>query len=234
MRASVFLLAAASVAVVSAEVIEIFGAGEEGGDAFLIYPIGADATATTYLLGCPVKSATEENCIFLEPLRYTIAPGTVQMASTMRDLTLSQSCALEGKTRAICDVSYGGPGTANFESENDQVQTVFTFTGTEAEELWGPATVVTDASSIYNADRVSLAPAPTNTGDSIAPSTTGPGATSAPTSTPTGTTGTDSTATGTDSTAAETSESTGGMPQITGSCGWAVGGVAAAIALAAL
>lgn len=41
MRASVFLLAAASVAVVSAEVIEIFGAGEEGGDAFLIYPIGS-------------------------------------------------------------------------------------------------------------------------------------------------------------------------------------------------
>ncbi|OBT66227.1 hypothetical protein VE03_04388 [Pseudogymnoascus sp. 23342-1-I1] len=235
MRASVLLLAAASAAVASAETIEMFGAGEDGGDEFLIYSAGSDATATTYLLGCPVKSATEENCGYIEPLLFTVAPGSVGMQSTMRDLTLSQSCSLEGTTRAVCSISYWGPGTTDFESDTDKVQTVFTFTGTAAEELWGPATIVTDTSSIYNADLVSLAPAPTGTGGSIAPSTTGPGASS----TPTGTTVTDTAAvettgtTGTDSAAVETSASTGGMPQITGNCGWAVGGVAAAVALAA-
>lgn len=106
-----------------------------------------------------------------------------------------------------------------------------TLTGTAAETLWGPATVVHDISSIYNG-AIS-----TGTDGSSPPATTGPGVTSAPTSTPTGTAGTGTT--GTDSKAAETSvqtsASTGGMPQITGCARWAVGGVAAAaVALAAL
>ncbi|ELR07506.1 hypothetical protein VC83_02113 [Pseudogymnoascus destructans] len=99
-----------------------------------------------------------------------------------------------------------------------------TLTGKAAETLWGPATVVHDVSSIYNGSKASIS---TSTDGSSPPATTGPAATSAPTSTPTGTTGTDSKA-------VKTSASTGGMPQITGCAGWAVGGVAAAVALAAL
>ncbi|OBT45476.1 hypothetical protein VE00_04585 [Pseudogymnoascus sp. WSF 3629] len=234
MRASVLLLAAASAVVASAETVELFGAGDEGGE-FVVYPVGSDATATTYLLGCPVKSVapTGDNCLFLEPLSYTVGPSSVQMVSTMQDLTLSQVCSLGGKTRAVCTVRYSGPGTSNFESDSDRTETTLSLTGTAAEALWGPATVVHDISSIYNANGASVG---TSTGGSSPPATTGPAVTSAPTSTPTGTTGTGST--GTNSKAAETSvktsASTGGMPQITGCAGWAVGGVAAAVALAAL
>ncbi|OBT91222.1 hypothetical protein VE02_00297 [Pseudogymnoascus sp. 03VT05] len=236
MRASVLLLAAASAVVASAETVELFGAGGAGGE-FVVYPVGSDASATTYLLGCPVKSVptTGEKCLFLEPLSYTIGPSSVQMVSTMQDLTLSQICALGGKTRAVCTVRYSGPGTSNFESYTDLTKTTMTLTGTAAEELWGPATVVHDISSIYNG-------VGTSTDGSSPPATTGPAATSAPTSTPTGTAGTGTTGTGTtgtfttgtDSKAVGTSASTGGMPQITGCAGWAVGGMAAAVALAAL
>lgn len=145
---------------------------------------------------------------------------------------MRQECALTGTTRAVCTVRYDGPGTSDFESESDQTETTLTLTGTNAETVWGPATVVDDLTSIYNADKVSTGAGPTSTGSSNPAATTGPAATSAPTSTPTGTTGTDSGAAET-SGSVETSQSTGGMPQVTGSSGWAIGGVAAAVALAA-
>lgn len=153
------------------------------------------------------------------------------MLTRLLNSTLTQQCALGGTTRAVCTVRYSGPGTSNFESGVDQTEATMTLTGTAAETLWGPATVVHDISSIYNG-AIS-----TGTDGSSPPATTGPGVTSAPTSTPTGTAGTGTT--GTDSKAAETSvqtsASTGGMPQITGCARWAVGGVAAAaVALAAL
>lgn len=154
------------------------------------------------------------------------------MLTRLLDSTLKQECALAGTTQAICTVNYEGSGTSDFDSTEDQTKTTLTLTGKNAETLWGPATVVTDINSIYNGGEASIAPASTSNGASIPPATTGAGATSAPTSTPTGTTGTESGAVGT-SQSVETSQSTGGMPQITGSCGWAVGGVAAAVALAA-
>lgn len=40
MRASVLLLAAASAVVASAETVELFGAGDEGGE-FVVYPLGS-------------------------------------------------------------------------------------------------------------------------------------------------------------------------------------------------
>lgn len=40
MRASVLLLAAASAVVASAETVELFGAGDAGGD-FVAYPVGS-------------------------------------------------------------------------------------------------------------------------------------------------------------------------------------------------
>ncbi|KFY34865.1 hypothetical protein V494_06408 [Pseudogymnoascus sp. VKM F-4513 (FW-928)] len=223
MRASVLLLAAASVAVASAETVEIFGAGEEGGSEFRVYPIATAGTATTYLLGCPDQGATEENCIFLEPIVYTVKPDSVEFTSSQPDLTFTQNCALGAKTRAVCTIKVSGPGTTDFESVSDKTEETMTLTGTAAEKIWGPATIVDDVTSIYRGAEASIGPAPSSTGGSIPPVTTGPGASSAPTDTPTGT----------DSKPVETSQSTGGMPQITGSSGWAVGGVAAAVALAA-
>ncbi|KFZ09110.1 hypothetical protein V502_08941 [Pseudogymnoascus sp. VKM F-4520 (FW-2644)] len=235
MRASVLLFAAASVAIASAETVEIWGAGDTGdGEKFVAYRVGSDATATTYILGCPsAATVNEKNCVFNHPLQYTIGASKVEMTTAITEnLTLKQECALAGTTQAICTANYEGSGTSDFGSSEDQTQTTITMTGKEAEALWGPATVVADINSIYNGNEASLAPASTSTGASIPPATTGAAATSAPTSTPTGTTGTESGAVETSQSVAA-SQSTGGMPQITGSCGWAVGGVAAAVALAA-
>ncbi|KFX97546.1 hypothetical protein V495_03134 [Pseudogymnoascus sp. VKM F-4514 (FW-929)] len=241
MRASVLLLAAATVAVASAESVELFGAGDEGGEhyEFLASSLGSDSTATTYILGCPTQSANEENCVFMTPVIYAIGPKTVEMKSYAgeQELTVVQNCQLEAKTSAACTVHYDGPGTSAFENDpeaTDALQTkTIVETGKAAETAWGTVPLVTDVASIYNAAKAlsvysaggaSDGPAPTGTDGSSAPATTGSGVTSAPTSTPTGT----------NTGAVETSESTGAMAQITGSCGWAVGGVAAAVALAAL
>lgn len=154
------------------------------------------------------------------------------MLTSLLNSTLVQDCALGGKTRAVCGIHYEGTGTSQFLTDTADAEslgtTTISLTGTAAETLWGPATVVTDVASIYHGKEAAASPAATGTGGSTAPATTGGAVTSAPTATPTGTTGTHSGA-------VETSQSTGGMPQITGSCGWAVGGVAAAaVALAAL
>ncbi|KFY24022.1 hypothetical protein V493_05491 [Pseudogymnoascus sp. VKM F-4281 (FW-2241)] len=210
MRASVLLLAAASVAFASAETVEILGFGAD----VVVYSVGSDATATTYLMGCPIEKAND--CLFTDPFPYTIGPSRLQMTSVMSglDLTLKQDCDITGKTQLTCTVKYEGPGTSDFESIPGATGGTITMTGESASTLWGPATVVTDIASMHNGDRASLPP------------TTGAGVTSAPTSTPTSTAETSSGA-------VDASESTGGMPQITGSSGWAVGGVAAAVALAA-
>jgi hypothetical protein len=119
-------------------------------------------------------------------------------------------------------MSYSGPSLTRSEFEG-QSETAITLTGTEIETVWADATVVHDSASILGAAAAIVTPT-AGTTDGSSPASTGSGVTSAPTSTPTGT--------GTES--VESSKSTGGMPQMTGGCGWAVGGMAAAVALAAL
>lgn len=67
--------------------------------------------------------------------------------------------------------------------------------------------------------------------------TSGPSAPAPQTTVPTGSGASGSGASGTGSSSTGSvvpNKSTGGMPQMTGGCGWAVGGVAAAVAIAAL
>lgn len=126
-----------------------------------------------------------------------------------------------------CSVSFDGPALTESEFEGQDMTNANVLTGTDAASLWGDVTVVHDAKSILGAAAGTTATAdPTSAGGATAISAPG-GSTAAPTSTPTGTAATN---TG----AVESSQSTGGMPQITGSCGWAVGGAAAAAVLAAL
>lgn len=218
------LLLAASASLGLAETVRLIGAA--GGGVEYVSPIASDATATTYLIGCPATMAGDDYCYFPEAFKYTTGPETMHFSAVSSGITIDNNCQIATSTPSmVCEINYTGfpEGMSGYLPTT----TAITFTGDEYTMLFGVATVVTDSASILNAASAFANDAPVATTAGNSPETTGLNVTPAPTMTPLMT---DST----NAEAVETNTSTGGMPQITGSYGWAVGGIAAAAALAAL
>ena len=134
---------------------------------------------------------------------------------------ISQECDLQGTTRAACSVSYNaGSMTSTFSTAVD-IATIpyggyqevrITTTSTGAAATTG-ASVATSTASSTGTSSSSSSGSSSGSGSATASSATGTAAT----------------------TSAQTSESTNAaMPAVTGHAHWAVGGAAAALALAAV
>ncbi|OBT70555.1 hypothetical protein VF21_10423 [Pseudogymnoascus sp. 05NY08] len=222
------LLLAASASLGSTETVKLFVGDAE---AIAAESLGSDATATTYLLGC-AATADATDCMFTEPITITQGPTTVRFTSAQGGVTIDNGCLLAGTTSAVCTYSYHGPAytASNFYS---LPTTPVTMSGSEVADNFVDVTLVRGDAAFFHG-------APATTSDDGAVTTSGGGAAitsgpSEPAPQTTAPTGSGASGTGSSSTGSVVpSKSTGGMPQMTGGCGWAVGGVAAAVAIAAL
>lgn len=143
--------------------------------------------------------------------------------------TEANACRIAGTTSFACTYTDTGPGISRhglYESTSTLI-----LTGAEAARYFVDATVVHDAISIFSTDAGPTTSAVSASGNPTATSGLAPSTTTTDTS-PTETTPTSTTVTATE--AVKASTSTGGMSQKTGGCAWTVGGVVAAVALAAL
>lgn len=184
--------------------------------------LGADATATTYLLQCSTGTDSSD-CGFDGPVTLTEGPATAAYtfpAEYFDNGTLAitgyQDCALYGTTSAVCVESAGG-AEANFPG-----MSTVTYTGTDQPYMpvvvtgavavstpSGPASVTTTSSGLSS----------TSSGKSAVVGKTGssPGAATKTSSSAGAATGT------------STSTSTAGGAVMTMGAKWAVGGGAAAM-----
>uniref|UniRef100_A0A093V066 Low-density lipoprotein receptor-related protein 8 n=1 Tax=Talaromyces marneffei PM1 TaxID=1077442 RepID=A0A093V066_TALMA len=182
--------------------------------------VGSDATATTYAIACAPGTDSTECGI---PTGFTMTEGPKTMALQMVDG--DRSIASE----AVCVETVGG-AEANFPGTSTT-----TLEPSDYASAWIAVTVTAGAATGAAATTAASATAPTASATTKAAATTAAHTGSAASTTSGLSTVASSSSTGTASAKASASVvSTGGMPQITGNAQWAMGGVAVAMALAAL
>ncbi|KAJ5952306.1 uncharacterized protein N7479_010719 [Penicillium vulpinum] len=225
------LLAGATAAALAAETVTLFLPGynnqEIEGEV-----LGTIGSMTKYRLNCAVDFAFDK-CKFPGGISMDQGPSTISMSYGKNDITFAQSCTYDSKT-AKCSTSFDEMGLIS--SWNSAI----TFTDVPGGVF---VTVTITATGTDNASATTGASVSASTAASTGSATL---TTSAFTSIATLTdSASASTATGT-STASESSDSSSAaatsatetgnaaMPMITGNARWAAGGVAAALALAAL
>ncbi|CAG7994867.1 unnamed protein product [Penicillium olsonii] len=213
------LVLAGATAAVAADTVTLFLPGFDSQD-LVGKVIGSSGSMTTYLLNCP--SGTDSDDCGVPDGGVTVAQGhsTVEVGYGAHSVTISEKCEYDTES-ASCSVSMNESGlTTAFQTavpltEIPGAMMPVTITGTGA----AAASATTGAS-------VSASTAASTSGSTLT--------TSASSSTATGTS-TDASSSG--SSAAATSQTESGnaaMPMVTGNARWAAGGVAAALALAAL
>jgi len=156
--------------------------------------IGADATATTYLLQCS-PGTDSSDCGFDGPVTLTEGPATAAYtfpAENFDNGTLAftgyQDCALYGTTSAVCVESAGG-AEANFPGMStvtytgtDQPYMPVVVTGAVAQSTPAPASVTTTSSGVRSTPAATAVSTATGGGASspgaaTKTSSSGPGAT---------------------------------------------------------
>ncbi|KAJ5120504.1 uncharacterized protein N7515_009892 [Penicillium bovifimosum] len=214
MRVQSLLLAGATAAT-AAQTVTLFLPGFDSQDIHAKV-LGSSGSMTTYLLGCP--AGTDSNDCGIPKFGVTAIQGvsTATIAYAFGRRTVEEKCSYDS-TMAVCEASMDEEGlTTSFSTSvpltefPGRVLMPVTITGTQT----GAAAAATTGASVSATTAAS----------------TGTLATTASTS------GTTATGTETNSAAATSTTETGNaaMPMITGNARWAAGGVAAAIALAAL
>ncbi|OQE44539.1 hypothetical protein PENCOP_c002G03814 [Penicillium coprophilum] len=211
MRIQSLAVLAGATAAIAAETVTLFlpGFDEQRIEGKVI---GTSGSMTKYLISCPADVGSDE--CGLPPNGMTVAQGssTVSLEYKMDDITIAESCKYDSKT-ADCGATFDEHGSTS------------TFTSSVAlTEIPGGALMPVTI---------------TATGTEKAVATTGASASvSTAASTTSGTsTGTSTGGSSDSSSAAATSQTESGnaaMPMMTGNARWAAGGVAAALALAAL
>ncbi|EEA22160.1 hypothetical protein TMatcc_008405 [Talaromyces marneffei ATCC 18224] len=194
--------------------------------------VGSDATATTYAIACAPGTDSTECGI---PTGFTMTEGPKTMALQMVDGDRSIAwadlhCDINtSASEAVCVETVGG-AEANFPGTSTT-----TLEPSDYASAWIAVTVTAGAATGAAATTAASATAPTASATTKAAATTAAHTGSAASTTSGLSTVASSSSTGTASAKASASVvSTGGMPQITGNAQWAMGGVAVAMALAAL
>ncbi|KAJ5182640.1 hypothetical protein N7492_000256 [Penicillium capsulatum] len=158
-------------------------------------------SVTSYVLNCPADA--DENDCGLPESGYTVieGPSTLKMSYSYDDFSVNQACDLKGTTSAACSASYVDGG------KTSQISTEIA--------------VASIPYGGYQEVRLTA----TETGASATTGASGSATTATATATTAGTAA---------STSAEKTESTStnaALPAVTAKAPWAVGGVAAALAL---
>lgn len=226
--------------VVSAETRDLFLPNFEGALAASV--IGESPTATTYLIGCPIEATSVQCGIWGKPTTHTQGPKTVHYAITLTPegeapITQEYGCILASTTSATCSVTeISGTGIIT-------LSTTLDLTDPDFSDIWTPVTIIDDSKSVQDTENAAketgAAAKPTAAGSnkedegsmtamSTSPSTgfTTGLVTSAPTALQTGP--------ATESADVPVTESTGMAAQATALGSFAVGLVAAGLAVAAL
>ncbi|RAO72648.1 uncharacterized protein BHQ10_008660 [Talaromyces amestolkiae] len=204
--------------------------------------IGGDATATTYSIAC-AAGTDPTDCGVATGFTMIEGPKTMSLEMVDGDKSLAYAdlhCDIDASaSQAACTETIGG-SYANY-----QGVTTTTFTSDDFESGWMPVTI-TAGSVTGGAAATTGASATESTASATTKAAASAATTAASTAASTGSAAStssglstvassSSSSTGTASAKATSSvASTGGMPQITGNAQWAMGGVAVAVALAAL
>lgn len=205
--------------------------------------MGSDATATTYSIAC-APDTDPVDCGVYTGFVMVQGPKTVSFEMVAGDKSLAYAdvnCDLDPVASvAACTDTIGGSEASVYAGVSS-----FTFSSTDYASYLIPVTITAGAVTgvVTSTGGVSSSAAST---ESTASATTKAAASAATTASSTGSaastasgmsTAASSSSTGASATtkaASSSSVSTGGMPQITGNAQWAMGGVAVAMALAAL
>ncbi|KAJ5468807.1 hypothetical protein N7475_006559 [Penicillium sp. IBT 31633x] len=222
---SVALLAGATTAI-AAETVTLFLPGFDSQD-INAKVLGSSGRTTTYLINCPGSSESEDCGIPANGITVVQGSSSVSLGYSFDKMTVAERCSYDSVS-VTCSVSLDERGLTT--TMNSAVAL------TEFPGAFMPVTVTatgTGGASATTGASASASTVASTTGATLttSASTTGSTATDA-------TTGTSAAGESSDSSsAAATSQTETGnaaMPMITGNARWAAGGVAAALALAAL
>jgi hypothetical protein len=176
---------------------------------------GHDATHTTYVINCG-SAIAQTDCPFPTPgATFVQGKSTMDLYYSAQGESLSVGCQYIGTTAAACVVSDVSGGTS------------FAVTTTVAASQLPVLPAAATGSATTDAATGASPAATTATATATATATTGATTLATTASSSSKTTGSASGAT-----QSASHSSNAGMPQVTGNAGWAVGGVAMALALA--
>ncbi|KAJ5090580.1 hypothetical protein N7532_009264 [Penicillium argentinense] len=198
-------LVAAETSVVSLFLFDAYEA-EGGADAHSLAGsvVAVDAGTTTYSINCGPGVDSNE-CPFLPGLWYTQGPTSIEYAlQSPYDRYGTVACSLGGSTSAVCTDVLPTTGSNSMQPQTTSIGK--DMIASERVTITAGATATATGASATKTDE-SSSTADSSTADSSSATSQGTGA---------------------------SSTSTGGLPQITASPGLALGGVAAALAAAAL
>ncbi|KAJ5952305.1 uncharacterized protein N7479_010718 [Penicillium vulpinum] len=221
MRIQSLVLLAGATTALAAETVTLFLPGFDQQQA-VGKVIGTSGSMTKYLINCPDEVESDECGIPPNGVTVAQGPSTVSLWYGIYDITLVESCTYDSKT-AKCGATMDEHGTTSSSEESIAITDI-------PGGAFMPVTITatgTDNASATTGASVSASTAASTSGATLT--------TSASTSTATGTS-TAGESSDSSSAAATSATETGNaaMPMITGNVRWAAGGVAAALALAAL
>ncbi|EED16137.1 GPI anchored protein, putative [Talaromyces stipitatus ATCC 10500] len=196
--------------------------------------IGGNAAATTYFIEC-APGTDASDCGAGMGFTLTEGPKTAHIQMVYSALSADVQCDLNtAASEAACVETVGG-AEANFPGT-----TSTTLSATDYASAFIPVTITAGSATGAPATTAASATAPTATatgatsGASAATTAASTAASTGKAVTSAGLSTVASSATTGSASAKSSAVSTGGMPQVTGNAQWAMGGVAVAMALAAL
>ncbi|CAP95488.1 hypothetical protein E8E15_009292 [Penicillium rubens] len=225
---SLALLAGATTAI-AAETVTLFlpGFDEQRIEGKVI---GTSGSMTKYLIKCATDVDETECGIPYDGMTVAQGSSTVSLGYSMDSMTIAESCKYDA-TSVSCGATFDESGTIS--SWNSKVAIT---------EIPGgalmPVTITatgSDSSSATTGASVSASTAASTSGATLTTSASTSDSTATGTNTATGTaTASDSSDSSSAAATSQTETDNAAMPMITGNARWAAGGVAAALAIAAL
>ncbi|CAI7623551.1 unnamed protein product [Penicillium glandicola] len=227
MRIQSLALLAGATATIAAETVTLFLPGFDPQE-IVGKVIGTSASTTTYLIECGSSVDYDDCGIPADGMTVAQGSSTVSLGYSTGDITIAESCKYDS-TSAKCGATFNEAGTTSAWTSTVALTDIpgsvlmpVTITGTEI----GTSSATTGAS-------VSASTATSTTAGTLTTSASTSDSTATGTSTGTST-ASDSSDSSNAAATSQTATGNAAMPMITGNAHWAAGGVAAALALAAL